>query len=230
MRERLPLVLSVVALVVAVFGSTPLGRAVVSAVPPFAKHARTADFATNAGAVNGLKASKRPRAGWLVALGKNGKFPISVVQAAPTVPTTGTGSPGPRGPTGPKGSVGPKGPTGSKGPKGPTGARGPTGAQGLQGTAGTAGAAGAQGPPGISNWQYVVVGKTLNSGTSARWAAECPSGLKVLGGGITGADDGSYIVSEDGPDGLATGWVTWAYNGAPFTLTAYVWAICATVS
>ena len=37
--KRLPLVLSTTALIVAVFGSTPVGHAVASAIPPFAKSA-----------------------------------------------------------------------------------------------------------------------------------------------------------------------------------------------
>ncbi len=85
MKQRLPLILSATALVVALFGSTSVGHAIVSAVP-LAKHAQTANFAKNAGAVNGLKASKRPRAGWLVALGKGGKFPASVGQVGPAGP------------------------------------------------------------------------------------------------------------------------------------------------
>ena len=119
MKGRIPVVLSATALVIAVFGSTPLGRAVVSAVP-FATHARTADFATNAGAVNGLRASTRPRVGWLVALGKGGKFPASV------------GVAGPVGPQGPAGPAGPQGPKGDRGDKGSTGPSGPPGLSGYQ--------------------------------------------------------------------------------------------------
>lgn len=117
MRERLPLVLSVTALLVALFGGTPIGHAVVSAVPPFATHAKTADYAKNAGAVNGIKASRRPRAGWLVPLGKDGKFPASVGVAGP---------PGPQGRAGAAGAQGPKGDTGPKGATGPAGVSGLT--------------------------------------------------------------------------------------------------------
>jgi hypothetical protein len=85
-KERLQLILSATALVIALFGATPVGRAVVSAVPPFATHARTADYAKNAGEVNGIKASTRPRVGWLVLLGKGGKFPASVGVAGPQSP------------------------------------------------------------------------------------------------------------------------------------------------
>jgi hypothetical protein len=89
-RERLPLVLSITALAVALLGVTPLGEAAGNAV-------RVALFAKNAGKVSGIKASRRPRPGHLVPLGADGQFPDSVV---------------PRGPQGPRGEAGPAGPAG----------------------------------------------------------------------------------------------------------------------
>ncbi|MBI4171584.1 MAG: hypothetical protein HY511_02370 [Actinobacteria bacterium] len=100
MTRHLPIALSATALFVALFGSTPLGGAadsVVAAVPPFATKA---GYATNAGAVNGIKASRTAKAGHLVPLGADGKFPASVGQAGP---------PGAEGGTGPKGDAGPQG-------------------------------------------------------------------------------------------------------------------------
>lgn len=114
--NRLAVALSATALVVALFGSTPLGsaarEAIGAVIPPFAKkagYANQAGFAKNAGAVNGLKASRVPAAGKLLALGPGGKFPARV------------GVIGPRGPEGPAGAGGPSGPTGSSGPQGPQG-------------------------------------------------------------------------------------------------------------
>lgn len=72
-------------------------------------------FAANAGAVNGIKASRTPKPGRLVPLGRNAKLPASVV---PTKRGT-------RGQTGPRGLVGPAGPAGLQGPIGPPGASGP---------------------------------------------------------------------------------------------------------
>jgi hypothetical protein len=106
MEKRLPLVLSIIALAIAVLGSTPAGRAVVSAVPPFAKKAHYADRAGNASAVNGIRAARKPRPRFLVPLDARGKLPASV---APT------GPPGKPGPQGAKGSTGPKGDTGPPG-------------------------------------------------------------------------------------------------------------------
>jgi hypothetical protein len=91
MRKRLPLVLSVTALVVALLGSTPLGEAARDAIPLFAR---------NAGAVNGIKASRTPRAGYLVPLAGDGRFPQAVVPIGP---------PGPRGDKGERGEPGPAG-------------------------------------------------------------------------------------------------------------------------
>jgi hypothetical protein len=106
-------VLSGTALVVALFGSTPLGNAARDAigavVPPFAKKAgfaNQAGFAKNAGAVNGFKASRIPTAGRLLVLGPGGKFPVTV------------GAVGPSGPAGPAGATGPAGPSGPQGPQG----------------------------------------------------------------------------------------------------------------
>ena len=73
MRQKLPIVMSGLALVVALFGATPLGNATVSVV-------KRALFANNAGAVNGIKASVNPTPGKLVPLNDGGTFPRSVMQ------------------------------------------------------------------------------------------------------------------------------------------------------
>ena len=71
-----------------------------------------AAFARNAGAVNGIKASRTPKPGRLVPLGWNAKLPSSVVPTA-------RGARGLRGPQGPVGPAGPQGPQGATGPAGP---------------------------------------------------------------------------------------------------------------
>jgi hypothetical protein len=93
-----------------------------------------AAFATNAGAVNGIKASRKPKPGRLVPLGRNAKLPTSVV---PTI-------------RGPRGTTGARGPAG---PQGPAGAPGPQGAQGPQGATGPAG-------PGAAKLSYDVPANT----------------------------------------------------------------------
>ncbi len=104
MQQRLSVVLSSLALVVALFGATPLGRAaheLTHVVPGFAKKA---GYAANAGAVGGIRASRTARAGYLVPLGANGKFPASVGQAGPAGPAGPAGTQGPAGPAGPSGA------------------------------------------------------------------------------------------------------------------------------
>ncbi len=216
-KQRLPIVLAATALGVAVFGSTPVGHAVGSAVSPLATHAKTADYATNAGAVNGVKASKRPRAGQLVPLGKDGKFPASVGLGGPA---------GPQGPKGDKGEQGPAGPKGATGPKGPAGPAGPAGAPGP---------AGPPGPSGISGWQYLTAAMAIPRDQSRTWQVNCPSGKKALGGGVSTTAGNTKVsqVSESAPAGAAAiGWAASVYTtpDAGSTPTYYAWVICAYVS
>jgi hypothetical protein len=107
-RQRLPFVLSATALIVAVFGSTPLGEAagrLVRAVPPFAKKAgyanragqanfaRIAANANNAKLLAGHRASAAGAAGVIPLTGSDGKL------------ATSFGTVGPAGPAGPPGDT-----------------------------------------------------------------------------------------------------------------------------
>jgi hypothetical protein len=74
MKRRLPIILSVTALVVAVAGITPLGEAARDAT-------QVVRFARNADKVDGLHASRSPKAGRLLALNSSKKFPSSVLTA-----------------------------------------------------------------------------------------------------------------------------------------------------
>ncbi len=78
-----------------------------------------AAFAANAGAVNGIKASRTPRPGRLVSLGRNAKFPASVVP----IQRGARGATGPQGPAGLSGPAGPQGPAGAPGAAGPGAAK-----------------------------------------------------------------------------------------------------------
>jgi len=204
--RRLPLVLSATALVVAVFGSTPVGHAVGSAIPAFAKSAGYAKQAGNASALNGIKASKQARPGMLVPLGTDGKFPSSV------------GLVGPAGPAGPKGD---RGDTGAVGPKGATGQAGPVGARGPSG------------PSGVSGWSYLTKGASLSGESFKTVNVDCPAGKKALGGGVA-VTSGLWAtrVIQSAPSGAAaTGWLATVANDASnYTTSFYVWAICASVS
>jgi hypothetical protein len=112
MQNRLPVVLSTTALLVAVFGATPLGHAAsraIHAVPPFAKTASFAKFAGNASKLNGRKSTLSGAPGTIPVVGRNGKLPASI------------GAVGLQGPQGLKGPTGPTGPAGLEGEKGESG-------------------------------------------------------------------------------------------------------------
>jgi hypothetical protein len=108
-------VLLLAALLALVLASSPVGRAAGRTVATFAK---------NAGAVNGIRASRKPTPGRLVPLGRNGKLPASVVPVA-RGPRGADGAQGPRGADGARGAPGPSGPPGPAGPAGPAGPPGP---------------------------------------------------------------------------------------------------------
>ena len=72
MKRRLPIILSVTALVIAVAGITPLGEAAREAT-------QVVRFARNADKVDGIHASKTPKPGRLLALNSARKFPASVL-------------------------------------------------------------------------------------------------------------------------------------------------------
>jgi hypothetical protein len=115
MQNRLSLVLSTTALLIAVFGATPLGHAASRAihkVPPFAKTASYAKFAGNASKLNGRRSTLSGAPGTIPVVGQNGKLPASI---------------GAVGPQGPQGSAGAKGAAGLKGDKGDTGSPGISG-------------------------------------------------------------------------------------------------------
>src|SRR6187455_1185835 len=122
-RRHLPVVLSAAALVVALCATTPGIAALQGTV-------RVALFAKNAAKVGGIGASRKPKAGKLLPLGKNGKFPASVVPGAVKGPPGAEGARGPAGPVGPQGAPGSIGPRGLKGATGPAGPKGTTGSQG----------------------------------------------------------------------------------------------------
>ncbi len=109
MQRRLPLILSAVALIVALFGSTPLGHATANVIATAVPLAKEALFAKNAGKLNGHTASTKPGPGMIPVLDARGKLPAS------------TGASGPTGPTGATGPAGPSGPTGATGPTGSAG-------------------------------------------------------------------------------------------------------------
>jgi hypothetical protein len=101
MRERLPLAISLAALVVAVFGSTPLGEAALEAVAPAS--IGTAQLKNNAVTAPKLKANAVNSAKVL-----NGSL-VAADFRANSLPRGQTGPPGAAGAAGPAGPAGPPG-------------------------------------------------------------------------------------------------------------------------
>ena len=192
--------LSIAASSVAVGAVTAFGQDAISSIVPRAK---------NADMVDGLHASKKPRAGALLALGKDRTFPRSVVPVGPR------GRRGAKGDTGPMGPQGPKGETGGQGVQGPEGARGPAG------------------PPGPSNQvPYTAAYSSHTQVAPGAWGfatAVCPEGTTVFGGGqaIESLSQGRLVQMEAYPVGIdgRSAWSVTMFNlgntpGA-FWATAY---------
>lgn len=147
------------------------------------------------------------------------------------------GEPGPEGPVGPRGE---RGPTGPQGPEGPVGAQGPQGEPGPvgpQGPEGSVGPSGPPGPPGLSG--YSIVDRTctmslLVGDNSRAWCgaqASCPSGSRVLGGGIDSSSciDGDVNVSVPLTEG--GGWLGIVFGPAECNGSSVrVEAVCAVVA
>jgi hypothetical protein len=100
MRQRMPLIVATAALVVALLGSTPLGRAAEDALQQVVPRAKRADFAANAGKLNGHRSSVNPRRGQIPVVGADGKLAPSLGAVGPK------GDPGPQGAQGPQGGPG----------------------------------------------------------------------------------------------------------------------------
>ena len=83
MNKRLPLIVSSIALVLALLGSTPLGQAAESALEQVVPRAKRADFAANAGKLNGHKSAVNPKRGQIPVVGANGKLAASIGAVGP---------------------------------------------------------------------------------------------------------------------------------------------------
>jgi hypothetical protein len=118
LRKRLPIILSASALLIAVFGATPVGHAVERLVLP---KASVGAAQLKANAVTGPKVKD----GSLTAA----DFGAGQLPTGQPGPKGDKGEPGERGPAGPKGDPGPAGPAG---PAGPQGLAGPSGVSGWE--------------------------------------------------------------------------------------------------
>lgn len=179
MKPRLPgpaFVLATIALFVALSGG-----AVAAGIVPLAKHAYSADTATNARKLDGKTAT----------------------QLAATI----HGARGPQGATGRAGAVGPAGPAGPQGATGATGATGPQGATGpkgdvgsglhIVGTVATVGDLPASGTTGDA----YLVGGDLQVWTGSAWTDAGPVQGPKGDTGATGPTGATGATGPTGPQG-----------------------------
>jgi len=190
-RRRLPIALGVSGLLVGVLGFTPIGQASVHAIS--ASIVPKAKYAVNAGAVGGVKVSRKPRAGYLFPLPSSGKLPQAVLPYQIEVEGP-QGAQGPTGPAGAKGDTGPPGPQGSSGPQGPGGPQGPSGPAGDTGPPGPAGA-------GIKSPHIVSIESDTNGDNYKSISIACPSGERVISGGaaVTPENAGRAFITRNVP-------------------------------
>jgi hypothetical protein len=222
-KSKLTTIVSVTALVVAVFGATPLGQAAGRLVLP-KNSVGAAQLKKNA--VSGKKLAARAVTSAKLAPNAvtGAKVADGTLQAADFQP--GQLRPGPQGPKGDRGTQGLKGDPGIQGPKGDQGIQGK---QGLQGYPGAKGAKGDTGAPGISGvervfgpWANIAVGAVVSV------TATCPAGKKVLSGGPDTNGQPHLTIIHSYP-GTETGWGVAARNvGSDGTVRA--WALCAYVA
>ena len=222
MTRRLWGAVAFATLAAAVLSWTSVGEAASSAV-------RTALFAKNSDKVDGIGASKRPKAGHLFPLGRGGKFPSRVL---PELTVVGLDGPqGPQGPPGQRGEQGPKGDPGAPGAPGQPGAQGIMGPAGPTGLQGPPGERGPQGPPGLSGYQIVTAETPSDSATSKGATAVCPTGKRAIGGGgeIVSPQPPQAALQGTVPLASGTGWQAWGVETSATTANWMIrtWAVCA---
>jgi Collagen triple helix repeat (20 copies) len=206
-KSRTATILAATALVVAVFGSTPLGHAAGNLI--LARNSVGAAQLKN----NAVTAPKIKKNAVTSVKVKNGTLLAADFKAGQL----------PTGPQGPKGDPGPQG------PKGDSGAVGAQGIQGIQGIQGQKGDKGAAGPPGVSGLALKYTSGGMPSGKTTTAVADCSPGQKVLGGGFDFVIQ-DMRVEESRPTPALTGWAVTATNFSPGSGGFYVYAVCANVA
>jgi hypothetical protein len=210
-RQRLPFVLSVTALIVAVFGSTPLGEAagkLIRAVPPFAKKA---DYANRAGRANFARIAVNANNAKLLAGHR-----ASTAGAVGVIPLTG-----PDGKLATSfGTIGPAGPAGPQGPPGDTSKLlGRT----VTVTASRAVTTGARYDFVLCPSGYEAVGGGAYQDNYRSVGGAVPPVFLLASGPTTSA--GSFVA--DGPDGPAAGWGAMIVRASGPADTIHWSAVCA---
>jgi Collagen triple helix repeat (20 copies) len=136
------------------------------------------------------------------------------------------GSQGPAGPQGPKGDPGDPGAQGPKGEQGIQGIQGQRGDKGEQGIQGVQGQKGDTGPPGMSGYESISTPSVnVPPGQIAVKEAQCSSGKKPIGGGLSAFPD--VQVRSTRP--LFSGWAVEVKNVGVANASLYVHVVCAYV-
>ena len=209
MSRRLPIALGLAGLLVGMLGFTSLGQASVHGLK--VRIVAKARYAENAGAVNGITASRKAKANALVATNGRGKLPDAVMPIGLDI----TGPPGPTGPgrEGRHRACGAAGLPGSPGPQGP---QGPPGSDGAQGPAGPAGPPG----PGLRNMIIRSDATSTNDNNTKTLPVFCLSGERVISGGaeIIAPDSGRVTISRSVPF-LSSDSSGWSASAAEIKVT-----------
>jgi len=222
-KSKLTTIVAITALVIAVFGATPLGQAAGRLVLPKNSVGATQ---LKKSAVSGKKLATNAVSG--VKIAKDAVTEAKVTDGSLLAADLAAGQL-PAGAKGPKRDSGLRGPAGDPGPKGPQGDQGVPGVQGIQGYPGSKGPKGDTGAPGVSGLETVYGAWTdIPIGTPTAAGVTCPAGKKVLSGGpdTNGKPHLLLIYSYPATD---ASWGVVARNvGVDGTLRA--WAICAYVA
>jgi hypothetical protein len=206
-KSRTATILAATALVVAVFGSTPLGHA-------------TGNLILGKGSVGAAQLKKNAVTG-----AKIRKDAVTGVKVKNRTLLAADFKPGqlPTGPQGPKGDIGPQGPQGIQGIQGP---KGDTGLPGIQGPKGD------KGNPGATNVTVRIgaAGPLVGPAGESLSYASCLAGETLVGGGT-----GSPMVGGSakptlwfsGPSGQAWSVAYRNDGGAGSSVSARAVALCA---
>jgi hypothetical protein len=82
---------------------------------------------------------------------------------------------------------------------------------------------------GIPGYEIVQQTFTVPANTTimAQFTVNCPSGKSVLGGGFLLNGAGNVVQSQPSVFGGLFGWLVGVNNPLPFTMSLYVYAVCA---